>query len=66
MKEFIDIIVEAGAVAVWPLNTELSPVITRGGVPVARLVPVTPRGKRRFGALNGKIALYARLDEPLP
>jgi hypothetical protein len=29
-------------------------------------VPVAPRGKRRFGALKGKIALDARFDEPLP
>lgn len=41
-------------------------VIARGNVPVVRLVPVTPRGKRRFGALQGKIAIDARFDEPLP
>jgi prevent-host-death family protein len=41
-------------------------VIARGSVPVVRLVPVTPHGKRRFGALKGKIAVDARLDEPLP
>ncbi|CAN7658733.1 type II toxin-antitoxin system prevent-host-death family antitoxin [Bosea sp. LjRoot9] len=35
-------------------------VIARGSVPVA------PRGKRRFGALKGKIAVDARFDEPLP
>lgn len=41
-------------------------VITRGNVPVVRLVPVAPRGKRRFGALKDKIAIDARFDEPLP
>ena len=41
-------------------------VIARGKVPVVRLVPVAPRGKRSFGALKGKIAVDARFDEPLP
>jgi prevent-host-death family protein len=41
-------------------------VIARGNVPVVRLVPVVPVGKRRFGALKGKIAVDARFDEPLP
>lgn len=41
-------------------------VIARGNVPVVRLVPVAPRGKRQFGALKGKIAIDARFDEPLP
>ncbi|MGX5735403.1 type II toxin-antitoxin system Phd/YefM family antitoxin [Bosea thiooxidans] len=41
-------------------------VIARGSVPVVRLVPVAPRGKRCFGTLKGKIAIDARFDEPLP
>ena len=41
-------------------------VIARGTVPVVRLVPVAPRGKRCFGVLKGKIAIDARFDEPLP
>ena len=41
-------------------------VIARGKVPVVRLVPVAPRGRRCFGALKGKIAIDARFDEPLP
>ncbi|SFF76044.1 prevent-host-death family protein [Novosphingobium sp. CF614] len=41
-------------------------VIARGNVPVVRLVPVAPRGRRRFGALQGRIAIDARFDEPLP
>jgi len=41
-------------------------VIARGGVPVVRLAPVAPRGRRRLGALKGKIAIDARFDEPLP
>lgn len=41
-------------------------VIARGNVPAVRLVPVNPRGKRRFGALKGKITIDTRFDEPLP
>ncbi len=41
-------------------------VIARGNVPAVRLVPVTPSGKRCFGALKGKITLDGRFDEPLP
>lgn len=41
-------------------------MIARGNVPVVRLVPVAPRGRRQFGALKGKIAMDARFDEPLP
>lgn len=41
-------------------------IITRGNVPVVRLVPATPRGRRRFGALKGRVTIDARLDEPLP
>ncbi|PSJ38401.1 type II toxin-antitoxin system Phd/YefM family antitoxin [Allosphingosinicella deserti] len=40
-------------------------VIARRGVPLVRLVPVTPRGRRQFGALRGKIAIDARFDEPI-
>ena len=41
-------------------------VIARGSVPVVRLVPVKPHGRRSFGALKGKIGIDARFDEPLP
>lgn len=41
-------------------------VIARGNVPAVRLVPVTPIGKRCFGALKGQIIVDARFDEPLP
>jgi prevent-host-death family protein len=41
-------------------------VIARGVVPVVRLVPVSVPGKRRFGALRGRIAIDARFNEPLP
>ncbi len=41
-------------------------VIARGSVPVVRLVPVVPVGRRCFGALKGKIAVDPRFDEPLP
>jgi len=41
-------------------------IIARGNVPVVRLVPVVPQGRRSFGALKGKIAMDAQFDEPLP
>ena len=41
-------------------------VIARGSIPAVRLVPVAPRGRRRFGALKGKIAIDRRFHEPLP
>ena len=41
-------------------------VIARGSVPVVRLVPIAPRGGRRFGALKGKIATDDRFHEQLP
>ena len=40
-------------------------VIARGKIPVVRLVPVAPLGKRCFGAFKGKIASDARFNEPL-
>jgi prevent-host-death family protein len=41
-------------------------VIARGSVPVVRLVPIDPVGRRQFGALKGKIAMDERFNEPLP
>lgn len=41
-------------------------LIGRGGTPLVRLVPVSWRGKRRFGAYSGKIAIDEREGEPLP
>ena len=41
-------------------------VIARGSVPVVRLVPVNPQGRRVFGALKGKISVEAAFSEPLP
>lgn len=41
-------------------------VIARGSVPVVRLVPIDPLGRRCFGALKGQISIDARFDEPLP
>ncbi len=41
-------------------------VIARGSVPVVRLVPIIPVGKRSFGAFKGRIAMDSRFDEPLP
>lgn len=41
-------------------------VIARNGKPVARLVRFRDRGKRRFGALQGKISIDESFFDPLP
>ena len=41
-------------------------VIARRGVPVARLVACNPKGKRRFGAMKGEIAVDDDILDPLP
>ena len=41
-------------------------VIARGNKPVAKLVPITAKPKRVWGALRGKIAIGPEFFEPLP
>ena len=41
-------------------------VITRGGTPIARLVPVHQRQKRVLGGDEGRYQLPDDFDEPLP
>jgi prevent-host-death family protein len=41
-------------------------IIARGHTPVAKLVPLTPKPKRVFGALRGKFAIGPEFFEPLP
>ncbi len=41
-------------------------IIARGRTPVARLVPITPKARRVFGALRDKVAIEPRFFEPLP
>ena len=41
-------------------------VIARNGKPAARLVACKPRGKRRPGALKGKIEIDDGFFDPLP
>ena len=41
-------------------------VIARRGAPVVRLVACNPKGKRRFGAMKGKIVVEDSILEPLP
>jgi len=41
-------------------------VIARNGKPVARLVRFRGRGKRRFGALRGRISIGESFFDPLP
>jgi prevent-host-death family protein len=40
-------------------------VITRGGEPLARLVPVGPRGPRQLGIDDGRFEVPADFDAPL-
>lgn len=41
-------------------------VIARRGEPVARLVRYKPQGKRRFGAMKGRIVVDDSILDPLP
>jgi prevent-host-death family protein len=40
--------------------------IARGRTPVARLVPVAPKGQRGFGAMRGKFSIGPEFFDPLP
>lgn len=40
-------------------------VITRGGAPVARLVPVSARRSRRLGADRGQVHIASDFDAPV-
>jgi prevent-host-death family protein len=41
-------------------------IIARGKMPVAKLVPVAPKAKRKFGAMRGKLSIGPEFFEPLP
>jgi prevent-host-death family protein len=41
-------------------------VITKNGIPMAKIVPVPKRSKLRFGDLKGKIRFGRDFDKPLP
>lgn len=41
-------------------------VIARRGRPIARLVPLEPRGRREPGTLRGKITVPDSFFDPLP
>jgi len=41
-------------------------VICRGSTPVARLVPVGPIGRRRFGLDRGRFEVPENFNDPLP
>lgn len=40
-------------------------VLTRGKVAVAKIVPIPPEPKRKFGCLKGKISIGPEFFEPL-
>ena len=50
------------------VRVEAGEVITiiRGRTPLAKLVPVTRKGRREFGAMRGKISIGPGYFEPLP
>ena len=48
------------------VEAEHEVVIARNGAPVARLVPCRKRGKRKFGALRGRLVVPDGFFEPLP
>jgi len=41
-------------------------IIARGSKPVAKLIAVTPRPKRVFGAMRGQFEIGPEFFEPLP
>lgn len=41
-------------------------LIAMAGKPVAKLVPISKKLKRRFGVLKGKIKIAKDFDAPLP
>jgi antitoxin (DNA-binding transcriptional repressor) of toxin-antitoxin stability system len=41
-------------------------ILARGKEHVAKLVPIRKKGKRKFGALKGKIKIGPEFFEPLP
>ena len=41
-------------------------IIARGKMPVAKLVPIVPKAKRKFGAMRGKLSIGPEFFEPLP
>ena len=41
-------------------------IIARGNKPVAKLVPIAPKGQRRFGAMKGMFTIGPEFFEPLP
>jgi antitoxin (DNA-binding transcriptional repressor) of toxin-antitoxin stability system len=41
-------------------------VLTRGKVAVAKIVPMPPKPKRKFGRLKGKGSIGPEFFEPLP
>ena len=40
-------------------------IIARAGVPVARLVPLTRKGKRPLGQWRGQVSMSEDFDDPL-
>lgn len=41
-------------------------VLTQGKEPVAKIVPIAPKPKRKFGQLKGKASVGPEFFEPLP
>jgi prevent-host-death family protein len=41
-------------------------VLARGNKPIVKLVLIEPKGKRKFGAMKGKIKIGPEFFDPLP
>jgi prevent-host-death family protein len=41
-------------------------IIARGKEPVAKIVPILKRGKRKFGSMRGKAKVGPEFFDPLP
>ena len=68
MKEVVSVHVAKTHLSQLLARVEAGEVITiaRGRTPVAKLVAVTPKPKREFGAMRGQISIGPEFFEPLP
>jgi prevent-host-death family protein len=68
MDEIVSVLVAKTNLSKLLARVEAGETITiaRGKVPVAKLVPALPRGKREFGAMRGKFSIGPEFFDPLP
>ena len=68
MKEVVSVHVAKTHLSQLLARVEAGEVITiaRGRTPVAKLVAISPKPKREFGAMRGQISIGPEFFEPLP